>query len=555
MLLLALLAHLGRCPHPSDCHPAGQAGPYVSGGPVGPDGTLSPFLSDHAGPAGRHVAVGPVGPFGTLSPSDCCPAAPAGPYVAGAHVGPDGTLSLFTSDHAGPAGWHVAVSPVGSSGTLSPSTSGSAILVDPGGNTLLPGEGGPKFCPGVLTDDLVLGAAVPLPAVRDPRVASSPGEVLVGNADVITNGNIAGHDGWSDPEMVGSSSAVVKVGCAALPRSTDTTLVCVDECTECDILDQFVTINGMPVYYGGDLYDSEDSDWDDPYEIAGAAYVEDYNFDVPEGMDLMIHELHRGPYSSDIREDQQTGLTHVCQTSLCDTRDELDTVDVESLTEAFAEDVQDTDDFYQRDEEDFGDPDDGSSADNDGHPGLTPVCQTLFCDPRDVLDTVDVDSVMEGFAEKLPGSGDFYQEMVSSDEEDFSESDDGSVENFENNTWTDWCGSAFETAFGAGYCRTITWEERYLPCLHPPCVVERLCSYITKIKVPVFVPILDRNRDISPRRCACMCGTSLGVLSSGRIPLMVIGCFTCGGAPVDCSDWTRMDCAVDFSPGKSGSAI
>ena len=81
----------------------------------------------------------------------------------------------------------------------------------------------------------------------------------------------------------------------------------------------------------------------------------------------------------------------MCQTSLCDTRDELDTVDVNSLTEAFAEDVQDTDDFYQRiassDEEDFGDLDDGSIADNDRHPGLTPVCQTLSCDPRDVLDT------------------------------------------------------------------------------------------------------------------------------------------------------------------------
>ena len=30
---------------------------------------------------------------------------------------------------------------------------------------------------------------------------------------------------------------------------------------------------------------------------------------------------------------------------------------------------------------------------------------------------------------------------------------------------------------------------------------------------------------------------------------MVIGCFTCGGGPVDCSDWMRVDCAVDFSPG------
>ena len=65
---------------------------------------------------------------------------PAGPYVAGGPVGPDETLSPFTSDHAGPAGRHVAVSPVGPSGTLSPSTPGSAILVDPGGSTLLPGR-------------------------------------------------------------------------------------------------------------------------------------------------------------------------------------------------------------------------------------------------------------------------------------------------------------------------------------------------------------------------------------------------------------------------------
>ena len=76
-------------------------------------------------------------------------------------------------------------------------------------------------------------------------------------------------------------------------------------------------------------------------------------------------------------------------------------MDVDSLTEAFAEDVQDTDDFYQRivssDEEDFGDPGDGSIADYDRHPGLTPVCQTLFCDSRDMLDTVTVDSVMGGF--------------------------------------------------------------------------------------------------------------------------------------------------------------
>ena len=259
----------------------------------------------------------------------------------------------------------------------------------------------------------MLGAAVPLLAVKDTRVASSPGEVLVGNCDVTTDGNItAGHDGW------------------LAQADTDTT-TCVDEYTEGDILDQFETFNGIPVYYGGDLYYSEDSDWDDPYAIASAAYVEDYNLDVPEGMDLMFHDRRRGPYGSDIRQDRQTGLTHVCQTLLCDTRDELDTMDIDSLTEAFTEDVQDTDQIIaSSDEEDFGDPDDGSIADNEGLLGLTPVCQTVWCDSRDGLDTRDVDPVMGGFAEKLPGSVDIYQELVSSDDEDFSEPDDGSVGDF-----------------------------------------------------------------------------------------------------------------------------
>ena len=78
----------------------------------------------------------------------------------------------------------------------------------------------------------------------------------------------------------------------------------------------------MPVYYGGDLYDSEDSDWDDPYAIASAAYVEDYYFDVPEGMDLMVHRHRRDPDNSDIRQNWQTGMTPVCQTMSCVTRDQ-----------------------------------------------------------------------------------------------------------------------------------------------------------------------------------------------------------------------------------------
>ena len=87
----------------SDCQPAGPAGPYVAGGPVGPDAlfkVLEPLehsVLNHADPAGQHAAVG------MLSPSVCYPVGPAGPYITGGPVGPDdffqssGTVRAFGS--------------------------------------------------------------------------------------------------------------------------------------------------------------------------------------------------------------------------------------------------------------------------------------------------------------------------------------------------------------------------------------------------------------------------------------------------------------------------
>ena len=64
---------------------------------------------DHADPAGQHAAVG------TLSPSDCYPAGPAGPCFTGGPVGPDDYLQVLEPlehsvlDHADPAGQHADV--------------------------------------------------------------------------------------------------------------------------------------------------------------------------------------------------------------------------------------------------------------------------------------------------------------------------------------------------------------------------------------------------------------------------------------------------------------
>ena len=56
---------------------------------------------------------------------------------------------------------------------------------------------------------------------------------------------------------------------------------------------------------------------------------------------------------------------------------------------------------------------------------------------------MDVDSLTGGFAEKFPITDGLYQGTVSSDVGYFSDPYDGSVEDYEKNTWADWWGSAF----------------------------------------------------------------------------------------------------------------
>ena len=89
-------------------------------------------------------------------------------------------------------------------------------------------------------DDLLLGAPVPLPAENVGRVALSPADGRLRAGDVNTDGNITtGLQCWN---------------------------------TKGDLLDQYETFKGMPVYYGGNMYDSEDSNWDDPYALASVTF-------------------------------------------------------------------------------------------------------------------------------------------------------------------------------------------------------------------------------------------------------------------------------------------
>ena len=68
--------------------------------------------------------------------------------------------------------------------------------------------------------------------------------------------------------------------------------------------------------------------------------------------------------------------------------------------------------------------------------------------------------------------------------------------------------------------------------------------------MPGFVFMIHGDRNNSTRQYACVRRASLGVFSAGRISLTLTGYSVCVGGSVDCSDWPRADCAVDFSPGE-----
>ena len=268
--------------------PVGPVGPYgtlspsatAAVGPVGPDGTLS--SSDLAGilfpaiPAGILSPVGPIGPYGTLSPSDSDSVVlldPGGTLSSSDLVGmvlPDvsvelpflicpvktlGALSLSDSDSVGP---------MGPTGMLSSYVFECASPGGPVGKSL-PCDGGTGLFPIIPTGELSSVEAVPFPGKRDPAITQLPAEMLVGDCGDVVNRDVTGNSCWAVPGGIGEPAVVAMIGLDVMPMGEGVQLHGADKCAEWDIRDEFETIDGMPVYYGGDLCTSDESDWEDLY--------------------------------------------------------------------------------------------------------------------------------------------------------------------------------------------------------------------------------------------------------------------------------------------------
>ena len=252
--------------------------------PVGPDqdGTLARILFpvDSAGILFLAVPTGmpfPVGPDqdGTLSPTDPAgilfPVDSAGilfpvvPTEMPFPVGPDqdGTLSptdpagiLFLADSAGmlfpavPSGIPFPVDP-DIDGTLSP--------IDPAG----------ILFPTVLTE---------FPVSMDPVVALWPPGPTAFDTGGVVDIAVVGEVRPAVPDVFDSLAVVAMVEVDAVQTVEG---IPMDNDGDCDIRDpwnDFETVDGIPVYYGGDF---NDSDCEDPRDLAYEDWVDWYNSNAP----------------------------------------------------------------------------------------------------------------------------------------------------------------------------------------------------------------------------------------------------------------------------------
>ena len=213
-----------------------------------------------------------------------------------------------------------------------------------------------------------------------------------------------------------------------------------------DVEYQYETFNGLPVYYGGEMYDSEESEEYDPLEMVSAAFVEDYNFDVPEGMELMTYAPRR-PDGGETRGVNAVDMVPMCRTVSGVIRLEPDessdtsSTDTAELEESNIEEFCLWTDLW--DEEDCPVSNAGSIVDNS-------VCMSN----QDDLSCVDVASL-----------GDFDRE--DSDDAIGFDSDEGSMAELEWSTWGDACA----------------WEFQNVSGNFPPCSAVALPAVILKDSV------------------------------------------------------------------------
>ena len=184
---------------------------------------------------------------------------------------------------------------------------------------------------------------------------------------------------------------------------------------------QYEAFNGLPVYYGGDLCDSEELEEYEALKLARATYAEDYNFDAPEGMELITY-THSHLDGGETRGVDMVDMVSKCRTVSRVTPRAQDEPD--GTSESDASNIEELDIEGLCRCPDLWEEEDPSVSSDGLHVNID-----LGMSNQNGLNCVDVAS-MEDF------------------DASSANSDAGSVAELEWNTWDDACAWEFRSASG-----------------------------------------------------------------------------------------------------------
>ena len=153
------------------------------------------------------------------------------------------------------------------------------------------------------------------PVLNDPVVVRLPADPTVFDTGSVVDMAVMEEVCPAVPDVVTSSAVVAMVGVAAVHIGENMPMECDADSDMCDPRNDFETVDGMLVYHGGDF---NDSDCEDPHDMAYEDWVDWYNLNVPEGccVDLPDNWEDRLPNAMDsaVNDSRRGGSAGACAT-------------------------------------------------------------------------------------------------------------------------------------------------------------------------------------------------------------------------------------------------
>ena len=118
------------------------------------------------------------------------------------------------------------------------------------------------------------------PVLMDPVVALLSPDLTVFDIGSVMDMAVIEEVRPAVPDVFDSRAVVAIVEVDAAQTGEDIPMDCDADCDMQDPRNDFETVDGMPVYYGGDF---NDLDCEDPRDLAYEDWVDWYNFNAPEG--------------------------------------------------------------------------------------------------------------------------------------------------------------------------------------------------------------------------------------------------------------------------------